>query len=426
MYINCRLLFSQLIENGDVKEEYQKMFDRKYDITQGPLWAGRLVRCSDAHPKSRFAKESQVFDVEDDIQFEDESQVPGEDFQTAMDSNYLDKKLNKHRFRYHLIFGCHHIAADGYTIMRLYGIFMKMINDILDKKNLDFQTQNFSLVDIRKEMELMREIKENVENNPSQWKKVMQSYENFISKKTSFLEAHPIPDPGPWTTSNLTHHLSENTTKQFLKRCKHEGITFLSGFSYLTCLATKEMCFKAGIGNDSFEISHTHVLDHRRYNDNGPNPFGTNTGYLNITSVLSSDNSHSFWSAARIYNSNFRKNIDNHQSIRNDVFRQLFRPANFDVDLQFIHPVQPWSYFTTSNMLDVTPVLGNIGDNVRVEWLHGGTSNHRSSLLVVHICHTLRGRLQYGINYSSQYVSSSTARSLAQTIFRLMHKVIRI
>ena len=195
----------QIIENGNVQEEYESMLNCHYNTENGLMWKARLIPCSDV-TTTHFPDKTKIFPNDCDY-----SSYRGQSDANTENSGNISSVENNfvpHKYRYHLVMGYHHLISDGFTCMKIFSLLMKIFNNILSGKLLDEKFEIVSIVDTREESLLKKEIENHFKDNSALFQVEQNQYANIFKNRTNFQDAYPQKDPGTWRTSNL--HISSS------------------------------------------------------------------------------------------------------------------------------------------------------------------------------------------------------------------------
>ena len=366
--------------------------DHEVDYANGPLWAARLLPwCSS---QDSFVR----------------------------DSTSGDAEVAKFPHTCHIVLFFCHFITDGHSCIRIVRSILSMFNAILNENDIDDSEQIATLLDISREGQLRALMKKKLSDDPK-----------LLSSKTDLLKSHfgatqieklyPVAPMLKPKTVTLTHVVPEEKTMKFISKCKHEGVTVHLGFTALLDRAIAELLAEKGFAEASLQIASGHSVDLRSYYENCVDEFGFGVSFLFSSEKHKLE--QDFWDVARKYQAHFKQNFKDQALFEMDVIEELtgYTPLALTSPEGQEHPSDNCIYYATTNMRDITGLVGNCGENIQLEYIDRLTSVQLYQTLWLSSFQTFRGRFLHSLQYNSHVTSAETAQKYSQKLFSLMEKV---
>ena len=120
-----------------------------------------------------------------------------------------------------------------------------------------------------------------------------------------------------------------------------------------------------------FKLSSAHAADNRVYYKDSVDELGVGMGVCDFTHEVCTEESISdFWAAAKKYHLKFKEQHSNQPGIEEFVIEKLTHFSALKllpVEGQAA-PSKHMNYYATTNMRDLTALLGNLGENAQLEF----------------------------------------------------------
>jgi len=194
----------QLLDASDVQSEHIKMAIHHYNSSTGPMWCTRLIPA----PNQALCPMEEI----------------GQDFP----------------HQYNLIFGFHHSITDGTSNMKIIGLFIQLLNSVINGDVINDEIQLGYHDDGSQTIRLQNEKKKELDENPEYTEKKMKEFKSKI-KFPFFIQAYPPEEGVKPCTLNTNYDLDKDSTARFIKRCKAEGVSVHSGFCAMANAAIVEL-----------------------------------------------------------------------------------------------------------------------------------------------------------------------------------------
>lgn len=381
----------QEIAGGDVQSVIDGLRQYRYDVTSGPLWCCRLL-----------------YDVTTDAS---EMDIPeGLEHMT------------------HLFFGFHHSLHDATSNIRVCSWFTDILNDVVAGVPIDDRVQLGNYVSHEHFNRLVAEKRKIIEANPKLRAELV--YEGAAKKSgLSLLRmVNPVTlgSEKNGKSLHLKHMLDGATTGRFVKKCRAEGVTVHAAFTALANVALIDILKEKGIVLDEYVMTSSHVVNTRRYwRDPTHDSIGCHVCFplLDLQSLTPQNASQNFWSYARSVHTELKKELDSGKPL---LQAAMNTPSPDQDYTDFYQMTQPGlSNYSTSNMGDVTPMISQGGEHVKLTYFYRTISVSHTSSTLSHIIHTYRGFFIYVMDYNTGTIPTQTAERYCQKIFTNLDKVLK-
>ncbi|KAK8747369.1 hypothetical protein OTU49_016778, partial [Cherax quadricarinatus] len=364
----------------------------RYNSATGPLWCARLV--SDVNSC--------------------------QSIQTSLHKTDDGSAYFPHSHR--LFLGFHHGIVDGWTAMRICGLTVTLINDVISGKSIN-NDQLGEYVSPQQTMELLLARKTLIENDSELKKKWTDEINSQKGRKSFFQLIHQKPMEIEEKSLHLERELDASTTKRFFHKCRAEGITVHSAFTALAGVSLTDLVAEKGIIQDTYNIRIGHLINMRRY---WKGDVSRSLGCHILAPLLQRiDTSRNvidkFWDFARSVHQELQRKIKDGTVIEAQAF-YMINYTGTEPDINFDTPVT--SDYDISNMGDVTALVTEGGDHIKVTNILRSISIHKLPNTCSHIIHTFRGKFIYVLDYNTRNVSTEIAEDFCNKIFNNLLKVI--
>lgn len=357
---------------------------RRFDTARGPLWRVALVA-------------------------EDE----------ALRSRAQNDLPRPFLYDYSLLFCIHHGIADGTTITRIIGCLRAILDDLLSGRPVDAAEQLGKYVGYDAAMALYAAEEEKLKDNPALLAEAMKEFAEGEETRPLLLDVQPRPQDGEASTGSILLRLNEDDTKALVACCKKAKVTLHSFFTSAVNAALIDFLQDLGVRRDTYELRAGHDISLRRYYSGDTSRtlgvhlpvFGFRFAYK-----ASADLYREFWASTRAFHKRFREALSEREPLRAVVLRQK-DAARFDGIKDFYSDHgEPNSYYTISNLGDVTEALTKEGDNVQVTLLNRYVALRNKKCFMCFNIHTFRDQATVNMLYSKHYFSEEYALRLADLV----------
>jgi len=304
---------------------------------------------------------------------------------------------------------------------------LQLFNDVISGIPSDDKKQIGKLIDVTKEMQLTEEIRRTYAKDPAFLEQRKQSYCN-VTMETLFEKAYPVPPNLLPRTVCMVHNVDEGQTKKFISRCKKEGVTVHTGFCALVEAATIRLMQEAGFDQDSFKISSLQAADNRVYYENCHDELGVGMGVLDFTHEVMKEDLDDFWNQAKKYHQKFKKQHSYKPGLEHSLIEELtgVSPLTILDKNGQSSPSKNMTYYATTNMRDITSILGDCGDQIELEFLDRLTLMQQMPCIWMNTFNTFKGRFWHSLQYNSHLITEEVAKKLSDKIFQLFEEVIEL
>ena len=392
-------LFSKVVLNADVEDEGETLINYHHNISEGPMWAVRLLPWS--QNQENFINK------------------------TKLEPSKYEEELP---FLCHLLLSIHHTIIDGYSTHQLIKMMLDLFQEVLEGKVLvDDGRQESEFLDSKFEDELVSEIEHDFKVGRRSLESRSKSYRGVMAE-CILPEGYELPVNEKLRIATISGNLDRHTTQLFSQRCKREGITFHSGFSAACDAAYVQLLKDGNVLRDSYKITTNHCINHRRYfKDDGKKQFGNGIGVIDTVIDTPNDVLKRFWSYAKVLHLTIKDQQNLKTSLEQGIIEKLtgetvFYCFNDDtVDFDVLPAMMTYK---TSNMMDVTQTFCEpVRDKIRLEWYERRSSPKLIPMLWKSALQTLKGQLMHSLQYNSKFLHREVAQQLLDSVFDIISKV---
>ena len=380
------------------------MLTQAYNPETGPLWRARFLPWSEDHSE-----------------FVNHTFVPAE----GTTSEDRISQEAKHPSICHIVIGFHHSITDGHSSTVLTRYFLCLLNDLLSGVKVDDSLQQSTLVTGTGRAKSYEERKSELLANKSLLEARLQDLINCI-RPTNIEKAYAVKPNLPLKTVAVPFILDQTRTQRFIKRCKSEGVTVQTAFCSLVHAAIIKLLNESKSQYSSCEVSSMHAMNMRKIYQEEDTALGVEVGHFNLIWEVPSNILDNFWAHAKSFHAKFKEVCLCTDSLDYEILEKLT-----DIDIMPYIPEEgretPWPklmYYLTSNMLDVTKILGDCGNKVHLEYISWTTNCRIDPHLWLNCLHTLRGRLLHSMQYNAGLLDHQTALRISQLIFEILTQVL--
>ena len=325
----------------------------------------------------------------------------------------------------HIVVYFSHVITDGYSCSRITRAILKLFNDLISGSPIDDGKQIGTLIDINREIQISQEIKKQLAEDPAFFEQRKKSYLGIVME-TDFEKAFPVqPNIKPKTIS-LVHKVDKGLTKKFINRCKKEGLTVHTGFSALAEVTAIILMQEAGMDRDSFKISSIHAADNRVYYDNCHDELGFSVGMMDLTRNVKKDDLLDFWNLAKTYHGEFK----NQHKLKTGFVNTIIEDSSGESAVSLLNkegqasPSKKMIYCGSTNMRDITGILGDCGEHIELEFLDRLSTMHVLPCIWTNVFNTYKGCFWHSLQYNSHIMSSEVAKKYSDKLFDQFARVV--
>lgn len=383
-----------MIENADIEKVFEDTLDHKYD-ENGPFCFFKFLPWSEAHQE--YTKR---------ITLDDTSQS---------DCTYVS----------HMIMGVHHGISDGFTNIRIIRRLLMLLDDHFHERPIDETEQICSIIEDSEKEILVSEVEKGFLEDEKHLQERMKIYSK-MNVHTLIEKMFPVAAGLPEKTSNIVHVVDKATTLKFKAKCKAEGVSFHAGFCSVLNGAIIKLVSPYCEGGTSHAIPSFHAMNLRYYYEKNKEAFGCGMAPFGTIFETPLNIMDDFWTTARAYNSELRSAVKSKACFEFESIQKLtgksFYP-NLNDHLTG-SPLPPLRYYVTTNMLDVTPLVGHVGTDVKLQFYDRISSMHKLPQLWMSTYQTFRDQLIHSLQYNHQFMGEEAAQKLSNTIFEVLVEVL--
>lgn len=327
-------------------------------------------------------------------------------------------------FASHLVLAFHHGITDGYSTHRIIRHLLVLLNNIMAGNAIDESKQISSIIDPRHAKILMDDVEGAYRADLKLLKERADIADRFLVA-TKIEKAFPVEAGLPQRTECLVHIVDKETTRRFIVKCREEGVTFHSGFcTVINASIMKVISDKCKL-EEPITIPSLHMINRRRYYKDSCSAFGLGLNLFGMVAEISINILQNFWPAAGNFNDNLKHANQIKAGFENEVIARITGKTNRpELDEHGTgSPLPLLRYYVTSNMLDVTPLLGHVGDDVQLQFYDRLTSLQRFPVLWSSTFQTFRGQFVHSLQFNVHLLGYEAARKLSDTIFDIFSEV---
>jgi len=384
------------IKTDNVMNTFEVLLKKRFDLENGPLWFIRYIQLEDEDKwKTEFPM------------FQPTPTVEGV----------------KHKFL--IIFGFHHNFSDGTTNMKFCNVFLKVLNDLLLKKDIDMKIEaqlvepfHDRIADKERYSSILRNNAWLVYGFCHRFFKGILAYGLFIRNYTYY---YTQPSEQEATTRIIPGELDEETTSNLMLRCKSQKASLNSAFTAAANIALYKMVLQHNPTLTSTHFGGIHTINMRRYweEKQSKDSCGCHISTIDVKIPTKIDDIENYWSYAR--------RIQDTMNYELNVSRRCIRLMPIGENLRIIlyinsfleyigQPSTNDNHYLITNMGNLGKLFSGEGEVVEVTRLMRSISCHYMPNLCQHTLHTFRGRLFYSLDYYTQKMEREHAQLYAKTL----------
>lgn len=319
-----------------------------------------------------------------------------------------------------VIFTFHHIITDGFTSSHICNNFIEVLNDIISGSVKSDYEHFGKFTDSTETDEIIRERIQFFQDNPREFQEISKQMADFKNHTVVHNQLFPVPEDVFLTTKHLMRDLDEGKTSLLLNKFKKHGFTFHSGFTAVANWAYMEILTENGFKEDSLEMGSYHAINLRRYwKPCSYIQLGCHMGSIRIAVKVDRNIGKKFWDHVREIQNKLQTHLKNCKTVDEILAYPLTSKSgeSYNFAELFRNPPPLNIYYSTTNMGDLSSILKNEGKHVNIDWLTRSSSCHHLNMSFVHLFHTFKGRIMYGMDYSTKYATDSLANLYIEKIF---------
>lgn len=335
-----------------------------------------------------------------------------------------------------VIFGFHQAIADGITAMKICGRFVKLVNDVIGKIQIDDSVplEENAFAELRNALDSSM-MALNDETKQEELKVEIEARNNWESSMTGvFRESAPGPGgaggrPGRRPRHRNRHEgvsFDSDATRRFLDRCETEGVRVMAAMSAILNISLMDVLTARDIIKDTYRFYSGHGVNLRPYTGamDAPHLMGCLTSSIHLSTPTPRHAADNFWAFARNFEADFKRLDDEEQAQLELAFMERNPPGTSDYDDLFREPLPQMKDYYAVFLDDVTPLVTEGGPHALVEYVEGTMSRHKLGYAVTHVLNLYQNSLCISLNFSSRYLTAEVAKEYQSNITRRFHEVI--
>ena len=378
--------FPQAVDTSNQLKVQEELMNFQFNNSEGPLWCARLLQ-QDSYGGST---------------------SPG-----------LEATFPYSRS---LVLANHHGIADGTTNNRTVNFFLQILDDIIAGKPIDDSEQCGELASGEETISLLEATEHELKKNENLFKQTLEDLEKKHAKKKLVASAFPRLDDPNFTTKLVSETLDEETTTRFFQRCKQEGVTVNSGFSALINGSLVDLLSEAGLQLDEYPILQLYAINLRRYwQGDVSRALGCHISGMEKYNVLTQQWKDNFWQQVRDHHRNIHDDLKKLEPLKFLIYFLLGNGEERTKSMLKERPT-PDNDQSFANIGNLDHLIPAEGEHVRLAHIVRSTQGWVDRLL--HMFHSLRGRLMYNMCYTSDLLTDQEARRFTDLIFRNLKAMI--
>ncbi|KAK8746568.1 hypothetical protein OTU49_017080 [Cherax quadricarinatus] len=370
----CNLDF-KIVEQRKTEEVEEELTHYIYNTSEGPMWCVRLLA------------------------------LPPTPSSTDLDSIFSHN--------YALMLGIHHSLADGFTNINICNLVHTILDDMVAGRPVNDEQQVGKLVGDEQTQKLYEEQRQKLLGDPELKERVRKEFQDGADTRPLFLDAFPVSGRTDVKTCFVNIQFDKNLTYSFRRKCKEEGVTLHSGLVGIINATLINLL------NDHCEVPHEinfragHDINLRRYYEgdttgiygNHIPTFGFKTSFKTSETLMSN-----FWPTVKEFHKKLHSHLIERRPLQVVVLKLMEKSKSEILDGYFTSHGTPDSYYTVSNMGDVTPLFTGEGDCVKVVKLTRLSSIRCMNNFICFYAHSLNGRLDLTMGFSNRFLDHKFAK----------------
>ncbi|XP_068210056.1 uncharacterized protein [Palaemon carinicauda] len=334
---------------------------------------------------------------------------------TAKDTNDLEPSLP---FKSHIIFGLHHGMTDGTSNMNIMGFFISLLNDVIANRPINDEEPLGHFASDEETMKLIMEQKVVLEGNPKLKAKIEEDLLFQNGHSPLMVKSFPRSNKKKHISS-IVRVLDREVTSRFIHRCKKEKVTVGSAFTAVVNMAIVDVLMDCGVIEDSYMIENFHTINLRRFwKPRTSVPLGLHMGYpLMLFSDTPKNVRDHLWDYAKTLGESLKEKVFSGRLFAHKAYAMFF-PKELPHSEDHIA-----CDYITSNMGDVTRLVTEGGEHVRITNIVRGSSFDSIPYPVLINSHTFRGIFTISFDYNEGLLMPEVAEKLCSQIVKCVTEV---
>lgn len=322
-------------------------------------------------------------------------------------------------YQYDVLMTSHHALGDGLSVSMIVKRMVELLNDVILGRHVDDEATTRFLP--REELwEIESRITKKLQEDPERHDFVQGT---MPDSSPLLLRAFPRPSADRVTTGYLTRTVDLETTQNFERLCKAQGVTINGAFTSVINIALARLVQKSGISQESYRIASNHLVSVIRYLKQTPRDImGGYPLYLSHISDITSDRvTDHFWEYAKEVNRELREGLTSELPLEQKLARLMAQPDQVEQWARKPPPVvhdfgiTNIARFPMPELREDDQVL--VTDATSIGMVHGFTH------MLLFLVHTFRDRCNYSLSYATDYFTDETAILLADEVMSVYREV---
>ncbi|XP_068239043.1 uncharacterized protein [Palaemon carinicauda] len=318
-----------------------------------------------------------------------------------------------------MFFGFHHGVVDGTSNMYTMGFFISMLNDIISNKPINDDEPLGEYLPEDATVKAILNRKEMIEADSCLRDKLFNEKEVQKKHKVNITQASAMTSTEQRTVT-LLRILNTNVTLKLIQKCRQEKVTVNSAFSALAGLAMIDTLVEFGIVKDSYCVQNFHLVNLRRYWESKP-PISLGChigGPLKLYTETPRNLGDQFWDYVRSLHQDIKEGIESGKVLMDNALR-LLDTDELPYSEEFLLSDKVYEGdFVTSNLGNVTPLVTEGGEHVKISHVIRSTTIHLIENPVVINFHTFRGKFTMMFDYNTAAVRKDIAEKFCSQIVK--------
>lgn len=314
-----------------------------------------------------------------------------------------------------LLLANHHGIADGTTNMFVTNAFLQVLDDVVAGKSVDDTVQVGKVV-AGEETKAILEAKLEELMKEGRLQQVQEDIKQSRLREKLVPRAYPMPRDPDFKNEIIVQDLDQETTLNFIRKCKKEGVTVNSGLVAVLRGALVDFIREGDVEQDVYQIEDFHTVNMRRYwSGNTTGTLGIHMMILSISASTPAKWRDNFWDYARTVHKAFDQSLQRHDAT-------MCMLDGKSPEEHFAMRSQQECDFGLANMGNIDRFYPTQGKQVRLGHLVRFTSCWNDS--IYHFVNTLHGVLMYSLTYCNDILTRERAQKLVDKTFDALKEVI--
>ncbi|KAK8392857.1 hypothetical protein O3P69_013112 [Scylla paramamosain] len=221
----------QVTETEDVVTAIEDLFGYKFPTTEGPLWCARLLPSTAPLPSSQ------------------------PDVIASCDFPHIRT----------LLLANHHGINDGTSNTFIAQSLLHILDDMIADSPVDDEVQMGNLANGEESKAILTAMAEQLREDKDRQQNIIEEANKSRNAEKLIPRAYPM-SRGPNPKDQIVmQDLDKETTQNFLKRCKQEGVTVNSAMTAVINISLVDFVREGGLEQDTYTIHELHSVNLRRY-----------------------------------------------------------------------------------------------------------------------------------------------------------------